>query len=239
MAYIINDPSIAGGIAYSPNKYIMLTKNYTAPVLSDIGLTPISSDQIDLICTLLDDGGKSITKYGVCYRESLLNSDNFYVDDDSVIDLELGTSLSTGVDFHTLISDLKPNTEYSFRTYAINNLTMNGTTSYSNTSHVTTYDKITIYIFSYANIYHISITTPDGTIYKENVGDQIFFVNVKHGLITKEEWKIYKVLPKTYFFFSKISSKKHFLELIEKLNFKAEEINCDNDTVSFLLTQIL
>lgn len=181
MAYIINDPSIAGGIAYSPNKYIMLTKNYTAPVLSDIGLTPISSDQIDLICTLLDDGGKSITKYGVCYRESLLGLDNFYVGDDNVIDLELGTSLSTGVDFHTLISNLKPNTEYSFRTYAINDLTMNGTTSYSNTSHVTTYDKITIYIFSYANIYYISITTPDGTIYKENVGDQIIFDNVKHG----------------------------------------------------------
>lgn len=64
------------------------------------------------------------------------------------------------------------------------------------------------------------------------------FVNVKHGLTTKQEWKIYKVLPKTFFFFSKISNKKHFLELVEKLDFKAEEINCDNDTVSFLLTQI-
>ena len=30
------------------------------------------------------------------------------------------------------------------------------------------------------DIYYISITTPDGTIYKKNVGDQIFFDNVKH-----------------------------------------------------------
>ena len=43
--------------------------------------------------------------------------------------------------------------------------------------------KITIYIFSYANIYYISITTPDGTIYKENVGDQIIFDNVKHDTV--------------------------------------------------------
>ena len=133
------------------------------------------------MCTLLDNGGKSITKYGVCYRESSLGSDNFYIGDSNVINLELGTSLNSGVDFRALISNLKPNTEYSFRTYAINNLAINGSVTYSNTSRETTYDKITIFIYSTADIYYISITTPNGTVVKENVGDQIFFDNVKHN----------------------------------------------------------
>jgi|GEM_PF-979373 len=98
----------------SNSELVSVTTEVTLPEINTISIHDISTTEIICECELISNGGSSIERQGVCWRESEFsgNSD-YFLDNNLIYD-------STNSIYSITISDLKPNTKYYIRTFAQN-----------------------------------------------------------------------------------------------------------------------
>ena len=99
----------------------------TTPTIGSVTAADTTSTSVDLMATIMEDGGASITEKGFCYTTTAGATPT--VNDQKAVDS------STGNDIILTLTGLSPNTVYYIRAYATNN---SGKTGYSNTITVRT-----------------------------------------------------------------------------------------------------
>lgn len=99
----------------------------TTPTIGSVTAADTTSTSVDLMATIMEDGGASITEKGFCYTTTAGVTPT--VNDQKAVDS------SAGNDIILTLTGLSPNTVYYIRAYATNN---NGKTGYSNTITVRT-----------------------------------------------------------------------------------------------------
>lgn len=166
--YATNNINQTSGLTYT-NELVVTTKDNSEPIISQISVTPISNKQIDVIGTILDDGGLSITNYGVCWCKVddyiYYNASELTTGTTSGHSKSIGINIPSGGDFSTSITtNLTGDTNYYVNAYAVNS---SGIT-YSNMSDVWTYQNITLNIFSNITLSRVSLTTNNGHETKTN-----------------------------------------------------------------------
>lgn len=121
-AYAVNSKGIAWGAVHS----FTTTNAFATPSVGSVTSSNITSSSVDLIATILDNGGGAITERGFCYT----------TDPNTTPTTEYNkvTASNEGNDISSTLTGLSPNTTYYIRAYASNA----SSTGYSETITVTT-----------------------------------------------------------------------------------------------------
>ena len=106
-AYGVN----AQGVGYS-NSIRVTTSTATVPVLSDILCTDSTDVSVTIQSTIIDAGLGEVTKFGFCYSSESKNPTTDHLVAENI--------QGNTKEFSALIENLKPETTYYFRAYAVN-----------------------------------------------------------------------------------------------------------------------
>lgn len=192
MAYSINDRSVISGTTYT-NSITFKTNNISTPILSDLILENATIEgsekqTISVLGTLDDNGGSSITTYGIVYgpESSVLVNGSLYLTIGRYGTFKLDTIgiINPGDEIKRTIEVLD-NTTYYFRTYAENEKGI----SYSNIKSIKTdiiYDLTLEFDFEVDPLYVNLVESLSGEVHppvNATIGRQL---NFKRLNVSKE-----------------------------------------------------